>query len=77
MNVFTKPDGYVVALTYGGGDWVANVLFAGECDLVTRGRSVHVRQARLLRDTEHRPAPRVVRPLLRLLRVRDFLELTP
>jgi deazaflavin-dependent oxidoreductase (nitroreductase family) len=76
VNVFRKADGYVVALTYGGGDWVENVLSAGGCELVTRGQLVHVRHARLLHDAEHRVAPRVVRPFLRVLKVHDFLELT-
>ncbi|MGH7129463.1 MAG: nitroreductase family deazaflavin-dependent oxidoreductase, partial [Planctomycetaceae bacterium] len=38
VNIFRRPDGCVIALTYGrGADWVRNVLAAGECDLLTRG----------------------------------------
>ena len=43
VNVFRRSDGYVVALGYGShADWVKNVLAAGECDLVSRGRRHHL-----------------------------------
>src|SRR3712207_25957 len=43
MNVFRHGDHYVFALTYGGQvQWVRNILAAGECELRTRGRDVHL-----------------------------------
>ncbi|HEY9525045.1 MAG TPA: nitroreductase family deazaflavin-dependent oxidoreductase, partial [Thermopolyspora sp.] len=43
VNVFPKPGGYVIALTYGAdSDWVKNVLAAGGCELRTRGRRVRL-----------------------------------
>jgi deazaflavin-dependent oxidoreductase (nitroreductase family) len=38
VNVFRRPGGFEFALTYGEGDWVRNVVAAGEAELVTRGR---------------------------------------
>jgi hypothetical protein len=40
VNVFPAGDQYVIALTYGPDtDWVKNVLAAGGCTLLTRGRA--------------------------------------
>src|SRR5438552_13414146 len=39
VNMFKRPDGYVIALTYGVGDWVRNVLAAGEWMFARWGRS--------------------------------------
>ena len=56
-----RPGGYVIALTYGpDADWVKNVLAAGGCELEVNCRG-------------NQP---LVRPMLRLGRVTDFLELT-
>ncbi len=33
VNVFRRPRGFVVALTYGRGDWVKNVLAAGQAQV--------------------------------------------
>jgi deazaflavin-dependent oxidoreductase (nitroreductase family) len=77
VNAFPVPDGFVVALTYGPAtDWVRNVLAAGECEMVHRGRRVRLIAPRILGRTEGRsrvPAP--VRPLLDLLGVDSFLRL--
>jgi deazaflavin-dependent oxidoreductase (nitroreductase family) len=75
VNVFAVPGGYVVALTYGAGDWVRNVEAAGGCDLVIRGELHHVIRPRLVRDEARRAVPVLVRPILRLLRVTQFLYL--
>ncbi len=76
VNVFTKRDGYVIALTYGTeSDWVKNVRAAGWCDLVTRGRRRRLASPELRHDESLRLVPAVVRPALRLLRVTDFLYL--
>jgi deazaflavin-dependent oxidoreductase (nitroreductase family) len=76
VNVFKTPDGYIIALTYGReSDWVQNVLAAGSCDLIVRGRLHRLRSPRIIHDETRALAPRVTRPLLKLMRVTDFLHL--
>jgi deazaflavin-dependent oxidoreductase (nitroreductase family) len=77
VNVFRTARGYVFALTYGAeAEWVKNVLAAGCCELVTRGRRVRLTAPELRHDPDRRAVPALVRLPLRLLRVTDFLELT-
>ncbi len=77
VNVFRRSDGYVVALTYGAGaDWVKNVLTAGVCDLITHGRRLRVLVSHIQHDEQLLPVPAIVRPVLRLIRVADFLHLS-
>ena len=75
VNVFRRPDGYVIALTYGVGDWVRNVLDAGECTLITRGRSYHMTRPRLVHDEERRAVPGILRFVGAVGNVSDFLYL--
>ena len=76
VNVFRRGDGYVVALTYGAGaDWVRNVLAAGACDLITQGRRMRVVVSHIQHDEQLPPVPTIVRPVLRLINVADFLYL--
>lgn len=76
VNVFRAEDGYVIALTYGTeAEWVRNVLAAGGCQLVTRGQRHRLDAPRIIHDQSRRPVPPPVRPILRLLRVADFLHL--
>jgi deazaflavin-dependent oxidoreductase (nitroreductase family) len=76
VNVFRRTGGYVVALTYGpDAQWVRNVLAEGGCELVTRGRRVALESPELRRDERQRLVPAPVRPILRFMRVRDFLWL--
>jgi deazaflavin-dependent oxidoreductase (nitroreductase family) len=76
VNVFTTPDGYTIALTYGAeSDWVKNVLAAGGCGLITRGRRWELTSPELVHDAKQRPVPRVPRPFLRFMRVTEFLRL--
>ncbi|MGI8586105.1 MAG: nitroreductase family deazaflavin-dependent oxidoreductase [Chloroflexia bacterium] len=77
VNVFRRPPGYVVALTYGpDADWVRNVLASGGCLLETRGRTVRLTQPHLFHDERRRSMPAPVRLILGLSNVSDFLELT-
>src|SRR6266496_3681090 len=76
VNIFRQPDGYVVALTYGVGDWVRNVLAAGECTLITRGRSYRMTQPRLVHDEERRAVPKILRFVGAVGNVSDFLYLS-
>jgi deazaflavin-dependent oxidoreductase (nitroreductase family) len=78
VNVFRIPGWYVIALTYGpDSEWTKNVLRAGECELDTRGRTVHLRHPRLVTDENRRLVPSPVRPFLRALGVAQFLLLRP
>jgi deazaflavin-dependent oxidoreductase (nitroreductase family) len=77
VNVFQRPDGFVIALTYGpDSDWVHNVLSKGECTLETRGQTVRLVQPRVVHDAYRRLGPAPVRFLLGLGHVSDFLDLT-
>ena len=76
VNVFRRPGGYVVALTYGpDADWVRNVLASGACVLETRARRLRLTRPRLFRDERRRAMPAPVRLILGLNDVSDFLEL--
>lgn len=77
VNVFRRPGGYVVALTYGSdSDWVKNVLAAGGCELQTRGRTVRLTDPELYHDESRAGMPTiVVRQVLALADVSDFLSL--
>jgi deazaflavin-dependent oxidoreductase (nitroreductase family) len=76
VNIFKQPNGYVVPLTYGVGDWERNVLAAGECTLETRGRSYHMTQPRLVHDEERRAVPAILRFVGAVGGVSDFLYLS-
>ena len=76
VNVFPAGDGYLFALTYGpDSDWVKNVLAAGGCGLVTRGRTVRLVSPRLVHDENRHGIRPVERQVLRLIGVADFLSL--
>ena len=77
MNAFVAAGGYVVALTYGtDSDWIKNVLAAGGCELVTRGRTVRLTAPELFHDETRRHVPRPVRPILGMFGVSDFMRLS-
>jgi deazaflavin-dependent oxidoreductase (nitroreductase family) len=74
VNVFRRPGGYAIALTYGAGaQWTRNVLAAGHAEIVTRGRTHQVTNPRVVRDAERKPVPAPVRAILGRLRVDEFL----
>ena len=76
VNVFTRPDGFVIALTYGAqSDWVRNVLAAGGCELVTRGRRYRLGDPEIVHDETRQAASRLARPILRLIGAADFMRL--
>ncbi|HEV2712591.1 MAG TPA: nitroreductase family deazaflavin-dependent oxidoreductase [Gaiellaceae bacterium] len=76
VSVFGASDGYLIALTYGAeAEWVQNVLAAGGCRLVTRGRRHELVAPTIVHEKSCRLVPPLVRPILRLLRVTDFLRL--
>lgn len=70
------PDRWVIALTYGTEvQWLRNVLAAGGCRLLTRGRWVDVGEPRRVHDPSRSRVPWIVRIPLAVLRVDEFLEL--
>jgi deazaflavin-dependent oxidoreductase (nitroreductase family) len=77
VNVFRRPGGYVVALTYGpDSDWVRNVLAAGGCTLETRGRTLRLTRPRLYHDEQRGAVPPSLRVIGGLGHIADFLDLT-
>ncbi|UNX56090.1 nitroreductase family deazaflavin-dependent oxidoreductase [Georgenia sp. TF02-10] len=76
VNIFRAPGGYRIALTYGAdADWVRNVLAAGGCTVLVRGRQVALTDPVLRHDPGRSWAPPVVRQILGLARVPDSLVL--
>ncbi len=73
----STEDGYVIALTYGlDVDWLKNVVAAGGCTILRRGRGIEVSNPRVVgwaAGSKHLPIP--VRVALLGLQVRDFLLL--
>jgi deazaflavin-dependent oxidoreductase (nitroreductase family) len=74
VNLYRPGDRYVIALVYGSdAQWVRNVRAAGACEVETRGARIHLVAPEIVRDEALVPAP--VRPILRALRVGDFMVL--
>ncbi len=77
VNVFRMRPGLRIALTYGrDSDWVKNVVAAGGATIVTRGRELTLTAPRITHDPKRTGARLLERPMLALLRVDDFLDLT-
>jgi len=76
VNVFPHRGGYAIALTYGPqSDWVRNVLAAGGCTLVTRGRTWRLTHPHLFHDAQRRVLPPPARVIGALANFSDFLNL--
>ena len=76
MNVFRRGEHMVLALTYGPDvQWVKNIVAAGEVDVRTMGRTVHLLEPELFTDPSCREMPLLIRPFLRLMRVTEFMRL--
>jgi deazaflavin-dependent oxidoreductase (nitroreductase family) len=74
VNVFTAGGRYTIALAYGSSsDWVRNVVAAGGCQLITRGRRVRLGNPRIVHDETRSAIRPLERQLLRLVRVADFV----
>jgi deazaflavin-dependent oxidoreductase (nitroreductase family) len=77
VNLFRAGDRYVIALTYGrDSQWVRNVLVAGGCEIETVGRSVRLADPEIVHDPRQGLVPAPIRPILRALRVSDFMVLS-
>ena len=76
VNLFRDDDRYVISLTYGAdSQWARNVLAAGEVDVETRGKRLHLVQPRIVHDAQRSVVPKPVRPVLGLARVSEFMLL--
>jgi deazaflavin-dependent oxidoreductase (nitroreductase family) len=76
VNAFRTATGYVIALTYGAdSDWTRNVLSAGGCTLLTRGRAVALTDPRVESGAPE-AVPGILRAVLPRLGVHDYLVLT-
>jgi deazaflavin-dependent oxidoreductase (nitroreductase family) len=76
VNLFRSGDSYVIALTYGSDtQWVRNVLAAGGCRVLIRGREIALTDPRIVRDPRRGPVPAPVRPLLAAIGVDEFMLL--
>ena len=76
VNLFRHGDRYVIALTYGAdSQWVRNVLAAGEAHVLTRGARVHLVEPEVVHDPSASLVPAAVRPILRAVKVTDFMVL--
>lgn len=73
VNVFRRPGGFEFALTYGEGDWVRNVILAGEAELVTRGRHHRILHPVVVASPGLVGLPAPARWILRLLHVDRLL----
>jgi deazaflavin-dependent oxidoreductase (nitroreductase family) len=76
MNVFRDGDDYLFALTYGSGvQWVKNVMAAGEADLRSGDKTIHLTDPELFVDPKRRLMPLPVRFVLGVMRVSEFLRM--
>jgi deazaflavin-dependent oxidoreductase (nitroreductase family) len=74
VNVFIGDRHYTIALAYGpNADWVRNVRAAGGCEVITRRRRVRLVEPRIVHDEKRAAISPLARPMLRILRVSDFL----
>ncbi|WP_319463119.1 nitroreductase family deazaflavin-dependent oxidoreductase [Micromonospora sp. RTP1Z1] len=76
INIFRTSDGYVAALTYGITDWARNVLAADGCEVEILGRRVRLTRPRLVHDPTRRDMPPMVRQIVGVIGVTDFLYLS-
>jgi deazaflavin-dependent oxidoreductase (nitroreductase family) len=76
VNIFRDGDRHVIALTYGReSQWVRNVVAAGGCEVLTRGRRLRLTEPEIVHDPERRLVPAPVRVPLSLVGVEDFMVL--
>lgn len=77
VNAFRTDGGYIIALTYGPeSDWVKNVLAAGRCELLMRGRRVRLYDPRIETDRSKGWAPLPVRLGLSFVRAPQYMRLS-
>ncbi len=75
VNVFQTMDGFRIALTYGrDAEWVQNALAHGAVRLITRRREYELSAPEVVVDEHRQHVPLVLRGVLRVLRVSEFLD---
>jgi deazaflavin-dependent oxidoreductase (nitroreductase family) len=76
VNLFRSGDRYVIALTYGrDSQWVRNVIAAGGCEALTRGRRLRLADPAIVHDPSRSLVPGPVRAVLGIIGVEDVLTL--
>lgn len=76
VNIFPTNKGFVIALTYGSEvDWVKNLMAAGGGEIKHRSRTIRIGEPELIPTVDGMAAmPRVVRLILRMINVTEFLR---
>jgi deazaflavin-dependent oxidoreductase (nitroreductase family) len=78
INVFHRGDDYIFVLTYGSdAEWVKNVLAAGGCRILTRGRNVTLTRPEVIVDPTRSLVPAPIRFIGRFGNVTEFLRMRP
>ena len=62
--MFRHDGGFIFPLTYGQGDWVKNVMYAGTAQVRTRGRTHTITNLRIVDEPDHPSLPWLVRKIL-------------
>jgi deazaflavin-dependent oxidoreductase (nitroreductase family) len=76
-NVFPRPNGFLIALTYGpNSEWVKNILASGGAELVTRRTRYHLSEPAVVHDPRRSQFPLIVRVVLMILGRADFLRVS-
>jgi deazaflavin-dependent oxidoreductase (nitroreductase family) len=77
VNVFHRPNGFLIALTYGkDSGWVKNVLAVGGCQIETRHVSYSLTGPVIVFDQSRRQFPFLVRQVLWLISANHYLRLS-
>ena len=77
VNVFRRPGGFLIALTYGpDSEWVKNVLAADGCQLVTRRVRYELSAPVVVHDQTRGQFPIIVQLVLRMMGAEYFLQLS-
>lgn len=77
VNVFRRPGGFLIALTYGpDSEWVKNVMATGGCQLVTRRVRYEVSEPNVVHDPTRGQFPIIVRMVLWLIGAEYFLRVS-
>lgn len=76
VAVFDRAEGYRVVLSYGRQtDWLRNLDAAGDGQLQVDGKWLNIVSTNVVHDAHGLGMPPLIRPLLRLLKITDFVDL--
>lgn len=77
VNVFRRPDGFLIALTYGREcQWVRNVMAAGSAELETSGKIYRLFAPAIIHDPSRGQFPVPVRIILRIIGANEFMRVS-